>query len=354
MRIRALGITLVVGTCAFVGRAAAQDAEEMPAPSWNLSISGLVDGTYNYNFNQPVGNVTPYHSYDARAKTFDLNLAHVAFGASDEHLTFDLELDAGTDAVLNSGGSYFDVQEAWGAYKADSGIGIKAGKFVTTEGIEVIENNANPTVSRGFIFGLGEPTTLTGALGTYQINNEMDVQLGVVNGWDLVIDNNSMKTIMAKFGVTTDSFLLTLSALAGPEQVADNKDWRMNFDATGMYKLSQIDLWFQANSGMEQGLGMDGGAATWFGVGVQPVYHVDDKTTVGARVELFDDLDGARTGAEQMLVNISAAPAYALTDHFTMRAEVRADISNEKSFTNHDGDAKSLQLETLGEALVSF
>lgn len=364
MKNRALGIASVSLVCALAGRAAAQDAESDESAPWNPTLSGFVDGTYNYNFNHPAGGLTPYHSYTAPHHSFLLNSAHVAIGARNDNLAFALELDAGFDAALNSinyGGNVIDIQEGWVAYTDDAGFGLKAGKFVTYNGIEVIESPANPTISRGFLFGLAEPATHVGAVATYRISDEMDVALGAVNGWDVLVDNNSGKTIVGKFGLTTEQFLLTLSFLAGPEQAANNDDWRMTFDATGMYKLDKVDLWFQANSGVEQNLvPPDGDSAAWFGVGVQPLFHLNDEFALGSRVELFDDLDGARTGLKQMLINVSVAPTYTPTDHIILRGEVRADISGGREsgvdgpYLNSDGDAKGAQLLALTEAIVTF
>jgi hypothetical protein len=366
MKNRALGIASVSLICALAlaGVASAQDAAEgEEAAPWNPTISGFVDGTYNYNFNHPALGITPYHAYDAPHHSFLLNNAHLALNASNDNLAFGLEIDAGTDAVVNSyayGSNVIDIQEGWVAYTDDAGFGLKAGKFVTYQGIEVVESPANPTISRGFIFYLAEPVSHVGAVATYRVSDEMDVALGAVNGWDTLVDNNSGKTIVGKFGLTTEQFLLTLSFLAGPEQAANNDDWRMTFDATGMYKLETVDLWFQANSGVEQGVGPGGDSAAWFGVGVQPVFHLNDEFALGSRVELFDDLDGSRSGLKQMLINLSVAPTYLPTDHIMLRAELRADISGGRDsgvdgpFVNNDGDPKGAQFQALTEAIVTF
>lgn len=349
-----IGGSILVVSLSIGGVARADDA-----PTLTPTITGDVDGTYNYNITHPALGISPYLSYTAKHNTFLLNAAHLAIAASDDSLSYDVELDAGSDAVLNSanyGANFVDVQEAWAAYKSSSGAGFKVGKFVTTEGIEVIEGPANPTVSRGLLFGLAEPATLTGALATYQINDQMDALVGVVNGWDTVVDNNSLRTIMGKFGLATDSFGLTLSTLAGPEVPGDNKDWRLSFDATADVKLTNMDLWIQANSGMEQGaaIGGGGGTATWVGGGVQPVYHANDQLSIGARAEVFADLKGARSGAKQTLVDVSVAPGYAITDHLTVRCEARFDMSSEKTFVSDSGTARGFQIIGSTEAFVTF
>ncbi|HUS67334.1 MAG TPA: outer membrane beta-barrel protein [Kofleriaceae bacterium] len=328
-------------------------SESETSPSLAPTVSGFIDGTYNYNFNHPAGGVTPYHTYTAPHHSFLLNAAHVALTGSDGKVSYAVEIDAGTDAFVNTLDDDFDIQEAWVSYTSDIGLGFKAGKFVTFNGIEVIESGSNPTISRGFLYGLAEPFTHVGALATYKISDQMDVAAGVVNGWDVMVDNNSLKTLVGKFGLNLDTFILTLSAYSGPEQPLDDDDWRTTFDATAMVKLGTIDLWLQANLGTEENAAADGDA-TWTGLGVQPVFHLNEELSLGARAELFSDNDGARTGFDQTLFNVSVTPAYALTRNLILRAEGRLDVSSEDVYADTDGDASSSQVIALGEALVVF
>jgi hypothetical protein len=325
------------------------DATTSLAPT----ISGFIDGTYNYNFNHPAAGVTPYHTYTASHHSFLLNAAHLALTGSDGKLTYAVEIDAGTDAFVNTLDDDFDVQEAWASYVGDLGLGFKVGKFVTFNGIEVIESGGNPTISRGFLFGLAEPFTHVGALVTYKFNDQLDAAVGVVNGWDVMVDNNSLKTMVGKFGVTLEQFLLVLSAYAGPEQPLNDDDWRTTFDATGVVKLGMMDIWVQANIGTEENAGPDG-SATWTGLGVQPLFHINEQLALGARAEVFSDNDGARTGVDQTLFNLSVTPAYTVTRNLILRAEGRVDVSSEDVYLDTDGDANSVELIALTEALLVF
>jgi len=325
----------------------------------SMTVGGHIDGTYNYNLMDPNGGVSRFHAYTAKHNSFLLNLAHLAITGSSDEVTYAVEFDAGTDAAVNSGaygGSLFDVQEAWVAYShADNGLGFKAGKFVTYNGIEVIENTANPTISRGFLFTLAEPATHVGVVGTYVINDTLDVAAGAVSGWDLLVDNNSLKTFIAKLGITTDKALAAISAFAGPEQAGNNEDWRITLDATAVIKLNKIDLWLQGNFGTET---FGDESASWFGLGVQPVFAVNDELSVGVRAEVFSDPDGARTGVALpdgvTLINISAAPAYKLTEQLTMRAELRLDLGTEDVYNDRSGGPAGRQMILLTEVLYAF
>ncbi|MBI2505700.1 MAG: porin [Candidatus Latescibacteria bacterium] len=328
------------------------------------ALSGFIDATYNRNLQSGDSGPTTnqHHSFDAQANSFLLNAVHLAAtGSSGEELSYAIEVDMGTDAAaINSGGlgtgDEMDLQEAYVTYrKPDSKLGFKAGKFVTYNGIEVIESGANPTVTRGYLFGLAEPYTHTGIVATYQLSQALDVHLGAVNGWDLFVDNNTRPTGVVKLGYSGgDPLALTVSAYLGPEQAGNTDDSRMSVDATGVSKsVKNLDLWFQVNYGSEAKVAA-GEDASWLGFGLQPLYHFSEKTCLGVRYEYFKDSDGARSGTTQALQNISIAPAYYLTKSLLSRLEVRADMSDEDVFTDSDGEATGQQLQVAAEMIYSF
>jgi hypothetical protein len=336
-----------------------------PAPALTVpKISGFVDATYNYNLRDPMSGTTAYHSYTAQHDTVLLDAAHLALtgtGAADA-VAYAIELDIGSDAAVTSGDDDVDLQEAWASYTSKLGLGLKAGKFVTFSGIEVIESISNPTISRGFLFGLAEPFTHAGVLLTYKAPAmpELDAAIGVVNGWDVVKDNNDGKTLTAKVGYTTPQYLATLSGYAGPEQPADGEldpdNVRYMGDLTGMVKIGPVDLWAQLNGGSEEGASvvMEGETANWVGAGLQPLWHIIEPLALGVRAEVFSDREGARTGTPQTLYNLSLAPAYTLVSGFVVRGELRYDHSNKLVFEDDIAATHKDQVIALTEAVYSF
>ena len=345
------------------------------------TITGFVDTTYNYNLNRPSNNTNQYYGFGSQANTFALNNAQIALTGNpkgDKEVTYLVKLNYGTDATAETPNGFassptasnLDVEEAWGAWVDPSThLGLKVGKFVTYEGTEVIESINDPTVTRGLLFSLAEPFTHVGALGTWQVTDKVDLALGIVNGWDLITDNNTGKTGVAKIGINLgDPLLLTVSALYGPEEANDNTDKRGSVDVTGLTKvISHVDLNFQVNYGWERngglgiGLPADGRTYKWFGFGIQPVIHITPKVTIGTRFELFDDMDGARTNptpgssSKQRLISFTVAPGYTFTDHFLVRGEARLDVSNQQVYLNSDGVVdKKVQSTLAAEAIYSF
>ncbi len=331
------------------------------------TISGYVDTQYGYNFLKPITGTTALRSYDAQDNNI-ANTAHLSLmGTFGEGIGYAVDLDAGHDATTTAGpagSSGVVLQEAYITYASASKIGFKVGKFATYQGIEVIETNANPTISRGYLFGLAEPFTHVGGVATFVLG-KLDFAAGVVNGWDQANDNNQAKTIVAKVGLSLgDTLMATLSGYHGAEQsqvtsttavsgltvITDGRSGAMrdSIDLTMLTKLiPHVDLFLQGNYGTEsQIVDLDGDGtaddrATWMGAGIQPIVHLSDKFTIGGRVEYFYDDQGARSGINDFATtNITITPGYKITDNIQVRAELRSDTANKKAWVDDKGVAK--------------
>ncbi len=350
------------------------------------AISGFIDTTYNYSFNRPFTGVNELRSFDTKANSFLLNAAQIQLIGSAGDAAYVVKLLAGTDAGVIKGNSNgaanaddFALQEAYLTYKCPmTGINLKGGKFATPMGIEVMESKDDPTVSRGYLFGLAEAYTHTGVFISHAVGSKVDAGVGVVNGWDLTSDNNSGKTLVGKVAFNFgDPLALTFSALHGPEQ-ADNVavasapsvsgNNRSSFDVVAVVKIiPKVTLNIQGNIGTEEavadwdGDGTNDDSDTWSGAGIQPVVSITDKFSIGSRLEYFFDKWGSRVARTSSLgttfgvaptstafpaidhlamTNVTIAPAYKLTENFTTRLEYRYDTANKKAFVDDEGKAK--------------
>src|SRR5437870_1074276 len=86
-----------------------------------------------------------------------------------------------------------DLQEAYGSYQIPIGEGhtVKAGKFVTLLGYEVIESPNNLNFSRSFLFSFAIPLTHVGALLSYAPLPWLSLTAGPGVGWGVARGNNS-------------------------------------------------------------------------------------------------------------------------------------------------------------------
>jgi hypothetical protein len=332
------------------------------------TVSGYVEAGYNINFTDSnVAHPAKLRVYDAPGHSFALHAAHLAISHKfNDNIGAMISIDAGRDAVIDAGGAYpylispqfgFDIREAY-AFYGSNGWTLTAGKFVTYEGIEVIDGPLNPTITRGLLYGFAEPFTHTGVKLHYQPADELNIGIGVVNGWDVIGDNNGMKTIIARIAITpSDKFFVALSGSVGSEQAGNNDNHRVSIDLTGAITASEsFQLWFQGNFGSEKIPAMGGPdvKATWWGIGLQPVITAGD-FTLGGRLEYFADPKGVRValGPQGKFFNVTLAPGIKLAPPFKIRFELRADIASEKVL-GKDSDPTKTQFSGALSAEYTF
>lgn len=336
----------------------APPAAEPPPPT--PTIAGYVDTGFHMDFNNnSLSKPSLLRAYDA-ANGFMLHAAHLAVSHSfsPESSAF-ISLDFGSDAYINTSnygifhtnnppsgqqtladptGIPVDAREAYVKWTPGD-FTLQAGKFVTLNGIEVVDGPLNPTLTRGFLFWLAEPVGHTGAKMNYALGGGVaHIGVGLVNGWDRIIDNNNQKTVLfnADFVPSTD-FHAQISGSWGAEQNNDDRHHRTTIDLTGAGVLGALTLNFQALVGFESFDQSMGGTAatlnngnkndTWFGIGLQPVY-VADAFSLGARIEYFNDNHGSRIGGARdkaSLLNFTITPGYMVAKNLTLRAEFRID-----------------------------
>ncbi|MEJ5350943.1 MAG: porin [Melioribacteraceae bacterium] len=318
------------------------------------SLSGYFETTYNYNFAN--GKTNMLRSYDSRANQIALNNLHLELsGNASDKLSYNAQIDFGTDAAvhgvlhqsaLGAGPVAVDLQEAYLTYSFNDQWKFTVGKFVTFEGIEVIEGPYNPTISRGYLFGLAEPFTHVGGYINFIPSPQLDFKLGVINGWDLLVDNNLDKTIIARLGINLGEPLsFGISYSYGVEQL-NSSDARNSFDLTGVTNLiPNIAVNFQFNYGLEK---INNEDTKWMGFGIQPVIKLSEGFDVGLRAEYFSDEQGARTGITDLKTfNFTVVPTFKL-DALTLRVEYRLDNANQEIFIEENGVSKISNTISLG------
>ena len=342
--------------------AAAAPAEAAPvaeAPPPLATITGYVDAAYHMELaNNSVSKPALARAYDGPGG-FMLHAAHLGVGHSfsPEASAF-VSLDFGSDAGVNnanySGGIPVDVREGYAKWTPGD-FTFVAGKFVTMNGIEVVDGPLDPTITRGFLFWLAEPVGHTGAKAQYALADGMaHVGLGLVNGWDRLADNNNQKTLLFNADIIPNTmFHAQLSGSYGAEQTANpatpgnEKDKRLTVDLTGGVVLDSLTLNFQGLVGSEPKVGAGGQDDSWFGFGIQPVF-VMDKFSLGGRIEYFSNKHGSRVGIPVTippvapatvattgtgpvdgvgLLNFTITPGFTPTKNFMFRAEYRIDAA---------------------------
>ncbi len=332
-----------------------------------LGLSVYLQGAYMYNFANPEDNNGNLGRWEPHPNSFTLDLAELQFlkEATKGTVGYKVKLIAGDFAkTMNkfgigisseSSNDAFDVMEAYVEYLAPVGSGLKVrfGRMGTFHGAEVIEARDNPTYSRSFLFVFAEPLTHTGVSATYTFSDTLNAGVHLVNGWDDAQDNNRGKTVGLNINYAPlETVSGAFNFMYGPEQANQDGHNRFLFTAVVTMKpLKPASVILAVDYGKEKKAvpGEDGDLedATWYGAAATGKYDVNDAWSVAARGEYFNDKDGARTGKEQKLKEITLAAEWRVASGLTLKPEYRHDWSDEKVFYNSDTEIDKKTQDTV-------
>lgn len=331
------------------------------------TVVGLVDGYYGYNFNHPEagttalssapGNFTSLRLFDPRNNQFALNLIELGLVKTpdaDNRLGYKAIFgfgDAMQQVNVVSGGDPTFLQylkEAYFSYLAPVGKGltINVGKFVTPNGAEVIESNANWNYSRSILFNYAIPFYHYGIQAQYTFNPKFSMTGYVVNGWNDVIHdpstgyNNSGKTGGLTFVWTaTKKLTLTENWMGGPGATQlDGNHWRNLFDTVIAYSLNS--KWsFQLNGDYGRVEATNPfKPVDWWGAAAYVKYQFSPKYAFATRYEYYNDPNGYTTGildpngVGPHIQEVTATLERRIATHLISRLEYRHDESNQSFF----------------------
>lgn len=242
------------------------------------------------------------------------------------------------------------------------GLQIKAGKFVTLMGTEVIPapGSYNPNISRSFLFNFAIPFTHLGALFSYPVLKTLTIMGGPVTGWDNPHDNNSSPSFHGGFTFTPgEVFSLMTSVMLGPEQRHNTNRNRFTLGNVATIKpITDLTIFLEYTYGHEEKVTASLRNGTWQGVAAIASYDWTERFNTALRAEWFNDRDGARLGgdfagthANVAVSEMTLTGAYKFTKMLLGRAEVRQDWSDEKFFkrgsSNADKNQTTLALQLI-------
>ncbi len=330
-----------------------------------VTISGFVTTSYTYSTRHSAGAGSPIvgRLYDRFHDQVELNAAKltldkpVATDKWDAGAHVDLLFGQNAPVLQSAGlslGTNGDVEQAYATVNIPAGDGkyvqFKAGKFVTLMGVEVIEDVANPNLSEANQFIYVENFTMTGLRLDAKPDPKVDFELALINGWDVVQDNNSKKSFMGRLGITPDTLTtIGLVGYFGNEKAAVGgvtpSGNRYGGDIVVTRKVGKATINLQGDYGAEKDLPVVGQTAKWWAAGLWAGFDVSPTLNVALRGDYVDDKDGARTsgvlgfpvnagqkfGSGTLTLNVKR------WDSVLIRPEIRYDRSNLLVFPASDG-----------------
>ena len=243
----------------------------------------------------------------------------------------------------------FDLQEAYASYQIPIGNGLtlKAGKWVTLLGSEVIESPNNLNFSRSYLFTFSTPLTHVGALLSYPVLPWFSITAGTVVGWDVAKDNNSAMSYTGQFAFTPIKDLVAnFNWITGPEQAHTDSNWRTVLDYvftyTGIKKLTlglNVDYGWETDEAYLKASGTRGDIdASWWGWAAYVAYDWTQAFRTALRLEYMKDAEGVRTqlsppGNKLDLWEVTMTAQYKIWKGLVARVEYRHDSANQKVFS---------------------
>jgi len=367
--------------------ALAEDDDSSLAKKLDLSLYGYVEASYTQNLNNPSTGVNSSRSFDGDANSFRPNMAQIVLekvasseGAMTDRAGFRVKLNAGEDAKFTggSGDDDFDFQEAYVQYIApiENGVTFQAGRMNTLIGYEVIESPLNPNFSRSFLFGMGEPFTVTGFRASYDFSDTVSFAASAINSFTgLQADNNSSKSIEALLSLSPmDNVGISVFGFWGPEGARGQSD-ADRVQVGGIFDVQvtdQLELVFEGYYGNQANPDGPGTAnARWNGVAGYFIYDFTEQWGLHVRGEVFEDAaaffscGGSQGSAGNALVcsdvditnqtlwETTWTVQYKPVPNLITRAEFRYDKSDRPTFQDGAGVGNN-QTTLAAEAIFLF
>lgn len=359
------------------------------------TINYLLDGYYEYNFNNPIGRVNDLRAYDVLSNAFSINQADLVFAldpdlAAKRRYGFRLDLQFGQATATSQGNPvneprpeiYLNIFQAYGTYvvPVGSGLSVDFGKWASSLGVEGNYTKDQFNYTRSFFFYF-LPFYNAGVRAHYQLNDKLGVNYWVVNGTNQTEPVNSYKdelfgyvyTPSKRLSWTAQYYLgqdhpdtVPASNCAIPLQpglclapIVPAPNGKLHiFDSYATWQAtSKLTLQAEADYFIERQWAnaapgqssvpshVDGGAgyAAW---------QLSSRSDLAARGEYFSDRGGLFSGVTQALKESTATYEYKFGDNFDTFLEYRRDWSNVPYFRTGNPAVLASHQDTAALGLV--
>jgi hypothetical protein len=349
-------------------------SQEATEPKAKLAFSGYIDSYYFANLNKPASRSNLGASYarafDQKAGTFGLGLIQTKLAYTSASGTTDavIDLTFGPNADLGQYGNYIGplgpgttslaIKQAYFNWKPTSKLTLTAGQFGTHIGYEVIDAPINYNYSLSNLFNNG-PFYHIGIKANLALSDKASIMAGIVNNVDALYDNNRAKALIGQVFISPKSgWNVYVNGITSNETTADAK----GNTPDGTYSLLDLTTSYQITPkflvGLNGAIGNQDDKG-WSGVALYSNYAANDKFSIGARYETFDNSEGARVALNNKAGEGVKMNSLTITSTFTcgngsllLKPEFRLDASDKAFFETSNGDFTEKSQSTIGMAMI--
>ncbi len=316
----------------------------------NTTISGYVDVGAQYS--SAGGAATSLPSSDS----FSLNTVDIALDkpldATPFSAGYHVELWTGAGNTgqtpvtpLNTGSIVRQAYLALGTTIGGQEIDWKVGVWDTIIGYEGLTSGNNPNYTHSYGFAI-EPTTHTGVLGTYKINDDVSVQAGISD--EELANGAGINGVPGNGHPLTSPEILALVSLTAPDSFGALKGATLSVGGTdNTFTAGPKNVYVGATiptplAALKFGAAYD--YVTVFGAGhanvfgLYATYAATDKLTFNGRAELFKQTAAYVEANSKNGEEFTVTAQYALWANVLSRVEARWDhAENAAAFTEGTG-----------------
>ncbi|HAI75233.1 MAG TPA: porin [Microscillaceae bacterium] len=308
-----------------------------------LSINGYVDAYYAYDLSNPRNNERPYFVSMARHNEFTVNLAYLDIRYSASRVRARFVPGFGTYINANyvtEPGALKNIIEGYAGFRpfANKQIWIDMGVFGSPYTNESAISKDHLVYTRSFAPEY-VPYYLSGIKVSIPINAKWAAYLYVLNGWQLIQDNNADKSIGTQVEFRPGNrWLINWNTYVGNEQSAARPTFRNRYfsDLFVIYNpAGRFSATACAYLGIQENvdtLTNNVQNRTWWTANLMGRYKLSDQHSVSGRVEYFEDLEGVQiapiTTTQTGFTGFNSSSAslcynYAANNNMLFRVEAR-------------------------------
>jgi hypothetical protein len=312
-----------------------------------ITIGGYLDAYYGYDFDKPEGNDKAYFVSMARHNEMNINLAYIDIKFSSNKVRARFVPSFGTyinSNYVNEPGTLKNLVEASVGIKLYKDIWLDAGVFGSPYTNESAISKDHLMYTRSFAPEY-VPYYLSGAKLALPIGKKIMAYLYLLNGWQVIKDNNDQKSIGTQLEIRpNDQLLINWNTYVGSEQSDLTPDFRTRY-FSDIYLIYNPSAKFSATAcvyyGMQDRVNDLGGqySSEWFTTNVIGKYNFTDKFGISGRLEYFNDPESVQitpiTDAEGFSsYSASLCLNYKVAPNALLRLESRTFFSDKKVYLN--------------------
>lgn len=326
-----------------------------------IHLGGFVDGDFAWNANrrESHGNFVPGTGTSAqRANEFALNLVELELSRDAAPVGFKISLVAGDGADIVHAGepqgsdTVRQLYQASLTYKATDRLTLEGGVYPSHIGFEGFFSKDNWNYTRSWL-GEFSPYYQTGVKASYAVNAHWSGQLHVLNGWQIIGENNNAKSFGTQIAYSSDRLSASFNTFAGPELTQDDSSLRTLGDLVVVYKATpKLSIGGSIDRGRQEYPGDI--AANWNGLAAYARYAMSDRAAIAIRAEQFDDPDNGISGTAQKLREATVTCEYRPADNLILKFEARHDRSSAAVFQKGTDAFSRKQTLVVFGAVVTF